>query len=42
MDPQLTSQIVPLEEVRQIEDCLARLVEDTSGNYVLLLDKAAR
>jgi len=42
MDPQLTSQIVPLEEVRQIEDCLARLVEDTSGNYVLLLDKSGQ
>ena len=42
MDPQLTSQIVPLDEVRQIEDCLARLVEDTSGNYVLLLDKSGQ
>src|ERR687886_690462 len=42
MDPQLTSQIVPIEEVRQIEECLARLVEDTSGNYVLLLDKSGQ
>jgi len=42
MDPQLTSQIVPTEEVRQIEECLARLVEDTGGNYVLLLDKSGQ
>ena len=42
MDPQLTSQIVPIEEIRQIEECLARLVEDTSGNYVLLLDKSGQ
>jgi predicted regulator of Ras-like GTPase activity (Roadblock/LC7/MglB family) len=42
MDPQLTSQIVPIEEVRVIEECLARLAEDTSGNHILLLDKSGQ
>jgi predicted regulator of Ras-like GTPase activity (Roadblock/LC7/MglB family) len=42
MDPQLTSQIVPIEEVRVIEECLARLGEDTGGNYILLLDKSGQ
>ncbi|WP_299450670.1 roadblock/LC7 domain-containing protein [uncultured Pigmentiphaga sp.] len=42
MDPQLTSQIVPIEEVRVIEECLARLAEDTGGNYILLLDKSGQ
>ncbi|RMD79378.1 MAG: roadblock/LC7 domain-containing protein, partial [Chloroflexi bacterium] len=38
MDPQLTSIIVPSEEIAQIEECLARLVEDTGSDYALLLD----
>lgn len=42
MDPQLTSQIVPVEEVAQIEECLAHLVEDTGGNNALLLDKSGQ
>jgi len=42
MDPQLTSQIVPIEEVKVIEECLVRLAEDTGGNYVLLLDKSGQ
>jgi predicted regulator of Ras-like GTPase activity (Roadblock/LC7/MglB family) len=42
MDPQLTSLIVPTEEVAQIEDCLNHLVEDTGGNYSLLLDKSGQ
>jgi predicted regulator of Ras-like GTPase activity (Roadblock/LC7/MglB family) len=42
MDPQLTSIIVPTEEVTQIEDCLARLVEDTGSDYALLLDKSGQ
>lgn len=42
MDPQLTSQIVPAEEVAQIEECLAQLVEDTTGNHALLLDKSGQ
>lgn len=42
MDPQLTSLIVPQEEVAQIEECLTRLVEDTGGNYALLLDKSGQ
>ncbi|GAB4210886.1 MAG: roadblock/LC7 domain-containing protein [Roseiflexaceae bacterium] len=42
MDPQLTSQIVPTEEVAQIEECLAHLVEDTGGNHALLLDKSGQ
>ena len=42
MDPQLTSLIVPPEEVTQIDECLSRLVEDTGGNYALLLDKSGQ
>lgn len=42
MDPQLTSQIVPAEEVAQIEDCLGQLIEDTAGNHALLLDKSGQ
>ena len=42
MDPQLTSVIVPTEEVAQIEECLAHLVEDTQGNHALLLDKSGQ
>jgi Roadblock/LC7 domain. len=42
MDPQLTSQIVPAEEIKVIEECLVRLAEDTGGNYVLLLDKSGQ
>lgn len=42
MDPQLTSLIVPHEEVINIDECLARLVEDTGGNYALLLDKSGQ
>lgn len=42
MDPQLTSLIVPTEEIAQIEDCLNHLVEDTGGNYALLLDKSGQ
>ena len=42
MDPQLTSQIVPSEEIAHIEECLAHLVEDTGGNHALLLDKSGQ
>jgi predicted regulator of Ras-like GTPase activity (Roadblock/LC7/MglB family) len=42
MDPQLTSLIVPSEEISQIEECLSHLVEDTGGNYALLLDKSGQ
>jgi predicted regulator of Ras-like GTPase activity (Roadblock/LC7/MglB family) len=42
MDPQLTSLIVPSEEVAHIDECLARLVDDTGGNYALLLDKSGQ
>lgn len=42
MDPQLTSLIVPPEEVAHIDECLARLVDDTGGNYALLLDKSGQ
>lgn len=42
MDPQLTSQIVPAEEIVHIEECLAHLVEDTGGNHALLLDKSGQ
>jgi predicted regulator of Ras-like GTPase activity (Roadblock/LC7/MglB family) len=42
MDPQLTSQIVPSEETARIEECMARLVEDTGGNCALLLDKSGQ
>lgn len=42
MDPQLTSVIIPVEEVAQIEECLAHLVEDTQGNHALLLDKSGQ
>jgi predicted regulator of Ras-like GTPase activity (Roadblock/LC7/MglB family) len=42
MDPQLTSLIVPTEEISQIEECLGHLVEDTGGNYALLLDKSGQ
>ncbi len=42
MDPQLTSLIVPSEELAQIEECLNHLVEDTGGNYALLLDKSGQ
>lgn len=42
MDPQLTSLIVPTEELAQIEECLNHLVEDTGGNYALLLDKSGQ
>lgn len=42
MDPQLTSIIVPSEEIAQIEECLSRLVEDTGSDYALLLDKSGQ
>lgn len=42
MDPQLTSLIVPPDETAHIEDTLSRLVEDTGGNYALLLDKSGQ
>jgi predicted regulator of Ras-like GTPase activity (Roadblock/LC7/MglB family) len=42
MDPQLTSQIVPSEEIVHIESCLSTLVEDTGGNHALLLDKSGQ
>ncbi|NCC33005.1 MAG: roadblock/LC7 domain-containing protein, partial [Chloroflexia bacterium] len=42
MDPQLTSIIVPTEELRNIEECLVRLVEDTGSDYALLLDKSGQ
>jgi predicted regulator of Ras-like GTPase activity (Roadblock/LC7/MglB family) len=42
MDPQLTSLIVPPEEVTHIDECLSRLVDDTGGNYALLLDKSGQ
>ena len=42
MDPQLTSQIVPIEEVRVIEESLAALAENTGGNHILLLDKSGQ
>jgi predicted regulator of Ras-like GTPase activity (Roadblock/LC7/MglB family) len=42
MDPQLTSLVVPAEELAAIEECLQRLVEDTGGNYALLLDKSGQ
>jgi predicted regulator of Ras-like GTPase activity (Roadblock/LC7/MglB family) len=42
MDPQLTSLIVPTEEITQIDECLNHLVEDTGGNYALLLDKSGQ
>lgn len=42
MDPQLTSIIVPSEEIAQIEDCLGRLVDDTGSDYALLLDKSGQ
>jgi predicted regulator of Ras-like GTPase activity (Roadblock/LC7/MglB family) len=42
MDPQLTSIIVPPEELGQIETCLLRLVDDTGSNYALLLDKSGQ
>lgn len=42
MDPQLTSLIVPSEEIAKIEECLNHLVEDTGGNYTLLLDKSGQ
>jgi len=42
MDPQLTSLIVPTEEVMQIEECLMHLVEDTGGSHALLLDKSGQ
>ena len=42
MDPQLTSQIVPVEEVRIIEESLATLAENTGGNHILLLDKSGQ
>ena len=42
MDPQLTSLIVPPDEVAHIDECLARLVDDTGGNYALLLDKSGQ
>lgn len=42
MDPQLTSLIVPTEEVAQIEECLSQLVDDTGANNALLLDKSGQ
>ncbi len=42
MDPQLTSLIVPSEELTKVEECLNHLVEDTGGNYALLLDKSGQ
>lgn len=42
MDPQLTSLIVPSEEIAKVEECLNHLVEDTGGNYTLLLDKSGQ
>ena len=42
MDPQLTNLIVSPEEVANIDECLNRLVDDTGGNYALLLDKSGQ
>ncbi len=42
LDPQLTSMIVPPEEVARIEDVLRRLIEETGGNHALLLDKSGQ
>ena len=41
-DPQLTSMIVPQDEVGRIEEVLSRLVEETGGNHALLLDKSGQ
>ncbi len=41
-DPQLTSMIVPPDEVARIEDVLSRLVDETGGNHALLLDKSGQ
>lgn len=42
LDPQLTSLVVPVEELTRIEDVLSRLVEETNGNHALLLDKSGQ
>ncbi len=42
LDPQLTSMVVPPEEVAHIEEILSRLVEETGGNHSLLLDKSGQ
>ncbi len=41
-DSQLTSMIVPPDEVAKIEDVLGRLVDETGGNHALLLDKSGQ
>lgn len=41
-DPQLSSMIVPPDEVARIEDVLRRLIEETAGNHALLLDKSGQ
>jgi predicted regulator of Ras-like GTPase activity (Roadblock/LC7/MglB family) len=42
MDPQLTSLVVSEKDTLGIEDCLARLVDDTNANYCMLLDKSGQ
>ena len=42
LDPQLTSLIVPPDEIARIEEVLNRLVEETGGNHALLLDKSGQ
>jgi predicted regulator of Ras-like GTPase activity (Roadblock/LC7/MglB family) len=42
MDPQLTSLVVSEKDTVGIEDCLERLVGDTSANYSMLLDKSGQ
>ena len=42
LDSQLTSMIVPRDEVARIEDVLSRLVDETGGNHALLLDKSGQ
>lgn len=42
LDPQLTSMVVPPDEIARIEEILSRLVEETGGNHALLLDKSGQ
>jgi len=42
MDPQLTSLVVSEQDAANIEDSLARLVDDTNANYAMLLDKSGQ
>lgn len=41
-DPQLTSMVVPTDEVGHISEILRRLVDETGGNRALLLDKSGQ